>query len=138
MDVIINNATPAQVQVAPALPQFVPQQAVPYGPSGYGFRPDNDNDGPGFGLFLLLGVGAVLLFRRRRRWGPRHASAGGAAGETKEFWQRGRARFFSDRALDIARERYARGEINADDYAALRRTLGGEDMGGTEKPNAGT
>lgn len=139
MDVIINNATPAApVQVAPALPQYLPQQAVPYGYGPYAFR---DHDGPPIGLFVLLGVGALLFFRRRGRWERRLASAGGRPGSSAEdLWQRGRARLLGDRALDIARERYARGEINADEYAALRRDLGGEDAGNaaTTKPGDGT
>ena len=110
MDVIINNATPAApVQVAPSFPGYFPQQAVPY---GYGPSAFQRHDGPPFGLFVLLGIGLVLFFRRRQRWERRMAGAGGTNSRPGpsggEFWQRGRASLFGDRALDIARERYAR------------------------------
>ncbi|ULH15211.1 hypothetical protein MF271_14835 [Deinococcus sp. KNUC1210] len=60
----------------------------------------------------------------------------------RQNWQQGRERFFGggglfgngsvtdrllgDKALDIARERYARGEIDADQYAELQRNLSRE------------
>ena len=130
MDVIINNATPAQV---------IPQTYTPYvAPQGYG-PGFHGHDGPGFFPFLLL-IGAVLFFRRRRfmnrrrellgRGGP----VGGMGDEVLGTFRRGRERFFGDGALDIARERYARGEINADEYETLRRTLSGDSV---ETPRPG-
>ncbi|MFC4637949.1 SHOCT domain-containing protein [Deinococcus hohokamensis] len=127
MDVIINNATPAQV-----VPQtYTPTQLVPQGYQGYGPGAHHDG-GPGF-LPLLLVIGAVVFFRQRhlmnRRWGL--AGHGPMGGEVRDTFRRGRERFFADGALEIARERYAKGEIKTDEYEALRRTLAGEP---TESP----
>ncbi|GBF06996.1 hypothetical protein DAERI_110178 [Deinococcus aerius] len=139
MDVIINNATPG------ATLQMVPQQYVPAPGLGssapYGYGPGYRHDGgfPGFFLVLLI-AGAVVFLRRRGAW-RRWAGAGGPAGghlgdEVRDTFRRGRSRFLNDHALDIARERYARGEINADEYETLRRTLSGEE-GGAPRPPAG-
>ncbi|GAA5534972.1 SHOCT domain-containing protein [Deinococcus aluminii] len=121
VDVIINNA-------APGTPvQVIPQPyGGPYPPGSYGYGPGY---GPGlhggFPLFpLLLIIGAVLFLRR---WGWRHRpqfTDGGRLGEeVRDTFRRGRARFLEGHALEIARERYAKGEINADEYETLRRTL---------------
>ncbi|MFC4452565.1 SHOCT domain-containing protein [Deinococcus sonorensis] len=128
MDVIINNP-PAQT---------FQTQAVPSYPAGY-YAP-HDHGGPGFLLPLLLIGGAVLFFRGRgrRHWRERRMMMGAGNGrgweaqtdaskddgDWSEKLRRGRDRFFSDGALNIARERYARGEIDAEQYEALRRTLG--------------
>ena len=56
----------------------------------------------------------------RNGWPIFVGRSGGIADAAEQF------RLYRD-ALDIARERYARGEINADEYAALRRDLGGEE-----------
>lgn len=141
MDVIINNATPAQV---------VPQTYTPYqtGPQGFGFQGPgyspgfHGHDGPGFFPVLLL-IGAVLFFRRRmtgrhvmnrRRELLGHGPSGRVGDDMLGTFRRGRERFFGDGALDIARERYARGEINADEYETLRRTLSGDSV---ETPRPG-
>lgn len=147
MDVIINNAPAAQLPIP--LPAQLPAQG--YGQvqaTGYGYGPmpygqNRDHNGPGFLLPLLL-IGAFVLFARRR-FGRRFMAAGpGSHGggsdlaqEMRETFRQGRDRFVNDSAQHIARERYARGEINADEYEALRRTLGGElrpDRPTPEKP----
>ncbi|TSA86186.1 hypothetical protein FNU79_08450 [Deinococcus detaillensis] len=146
MDVIINNpATSAQPQV-----QYAPLTQTPYGYGpGYGEYKDNHgHGGPGFLLPFLL-IGGFLFWRgktKRRRMTQRWKMAGGLssqgpavqehgdAGNTgpdfvddiRENFRRGRERFMSDGALGIARERYAKGEINADEYQAIVRALGGD------------
>ena len=55
--------------------------------------------------------------------------------DIRENFRRGRQRFFSDGALEIARERYAKGEINADEYQAIVKALTGEQ--GTGRVNIG-
>ena len=138
MDVIINNpatTTAPQVQYAP-----ITQTPQGYGP-GYGANQNNqDHGGPGFLLPLVL-VGGFLVFRgrnkRRRmgRWqmannGPATPEGKAAApdfvDDIRENFNRGRQRFFSDGALNIARERYARGEISAEEYQAIANALTGE------------
>lgn len=143
MNVIIIDAAPAQV-----VPQvFIPSTAAPpgYGPAyGPGYH-----GGPGFLLPLLL-VGGFLLWRGRagRRWRRMHRPgvASGPADlrrdagpreedwnlrdegeDVRDLWRRGRERLFGDSAQTVARERYARGEISAEEYETIRRTLSGED-----------
>ena len=153
MDVIINNAGPSatpQVQYAP-----ITQTPQGYGP-GYG-EYQGHHGGPGFVLPLLL-VGGFLFFRSRnkrrrqmmRRWqmagGP--AMPGGNANpnpdapdfvdDIRENFKRGRQRFFSDGALNIARERYARGEINEGEYQAIVKALMGEQNSGRVNMNKDT
>ena len=156
MDVIINNPPAPQLPIPlPAqLPAQgygqVQATGYGYGPMPYGQY--QGQHGPGFLLPLLL-IGAFVLFARRRlgrrfmAGGP--GSHGGGpdlarsdlarsdlarsdmarsdmAQEMREKFRRGRDRFVNDSAQHIARERYARGEIDADEYEALRRTLSGE------------
>ncbi|GHF34170.1 uncharacterized protein (TIGR03382 family) [Deinococcus metalli] len=133
MDVIINNPPAATYQTPLPAQGYAPLQATPYGygPAAYGPYPHPH--GPGFLLPLLL-IGAFVLFRRRRFMARRFmAGDAGAmtanadmAAEMRDKWRRHRDRFVNDSALHIARERYAKGEINADEYEALRRTLSGE------------
>ncbi|THF68820.1 hypothetical protein E7T06_14760 [Deinococcus sp. Arct2-2] len=151
MDVIINNATPAQVTAQPAQ-TYAPIQGVPYGYGPQAYQQYQDRDGPGFGFFALLGLGIFLFAKARRKrqmWrhrmgrngmgmgGPQQALAGAdwgkpdmdkseMADEWRENFRRGKQKFFSDGALSIARERYAKGEINADEYQSLTKTLMGE------------
>ncbi len=137
MDVIINNpAASAQPQL-----QYAPITQTPYGYGpGYGAYQEHHHGGPGVLLPLLL-IGGFLFFRagaRRRRMMRRWQMAGGqnfaapAQGapdfvdDIRENFKRGRERFFSDGALNIARERYAKGELNADEYQALVKALGGD------------
>lgn len=138
MDVIINNP-PAATQM-PAQ-SSAPMQATPYGYGPMSYGQYHDHHGPGFLLPLLL-IGGLLLLKRRRFLGRRWMAGGPGrmngmesgpdmAAEMREKFRQHRNRFVSgpaeqDSALHIARERYARGEINADEYEALRRTLGGE------------
>ncbi|GGR14031.1 SHOCT domain-containing protein [Deinococcus ruber] len=147
MDVIINNASSSAqplVQV-PQIQGTYPLQSQP-APYGYGYDgPQEHGFGGGF-LVVAAVIGGVLLLKMRRRaWmmqrmggGPRPFSPGnpGAGGNTrtpeqmaadlKDTLQRGRERLFGDRALDIARERYARGEISTEEYSRLQRDLNGE------------
>lgn len=128
MDVIINNAVPGTpVQVIPQ--QYVPQQSTPSQPAPFG--PGNRSEGGPGGLFLVLILGAVIFLSRRQLWrdrrgGPPLSAGSNPGAEMRDTLRRGRARFLSDHALDLARERYAKGEINADEYETLRRTLSGE------------
>ncbi|MVN87088.1 hypothetical protein GO986_09940 [Deinococcus sp. HMF7620] len=119
MDIFVNNA-PAQ-----AVPQtYLPLQGVPY---GYGPLSAPRHDGPPGFLLVALGIGAFLFLRRRRL--HRFGGPGQMPEEVRhlrETFRQGRSRFMTDQAQQIARERYAKGEINADEYEALRRTLSGE------------
>lgn len=122
MDVIINNP--------PAAQPYAQVQGNPYGYGPmYGYP---QHHGPGALLPLLLILGAVF-FAKRRRMMRRFMMAGGSGplghhdhSTLHEKFRQGRDRFVNDSALHIARERYARGEINADEYEALRRNLSGE------------
>lgn len=133
MDVIIYTPGPQA--------QSTPMIQTPY---GYGPSSGHPHGGPGFLLPLLI-VGGFLFLRagdRRRRWARRQMQrptpAGGPAipepheddwnlrEDPRDLFRRTREQFFSDGALGIVRERYARGEINADEYETLRRTLSGE------------
>lgn len=151
MDVIINNATPAQITAQPAQ-TYAPIQGMPYGYGPQAYQPYGHHDGPGFGFFALLGLGIFLVARARRKrqmWrhrmgrggmssGPHSLAGAGAdwgkpdmdrsemADEWRENFRRGKQKFFSDGALAIARERYAKGEINADEYQNLTKTLMGD------------
>ncbi|AWN23038.1 hypothetical protein DKM44_07175 [Deinococcus irradiatisoli] len=132
MDVIINNpASPTQAQ-------YAPMSQLPYGPGpGYGYGPyHHHHGGPGFLLPLLL-IGGVLLWRRARRrrmrgwqWaGQSPAAARGGPDfveEIRENFKRGRERFMSDSALNIVRERFARGELSEQEYHAAVKALMGD------------
>ncbi|WP_425145325.1 hypothetical protein [Deinococcus sp.] len=151
MDVIINNPAAQtvlpQTYSAPA-PTYSTQGYA--APAPYGYAPGYEHHGPGFLLPLLLIGGLVLFLRsrgrqwrnRRRMWaaqgfgpgkpnmpeGGQNAAQQGNEPDWGEQWKRGRERFmggglFGDKALDIARERYAKGEIDADQYAELQRNL---------------
>ena len=77
--------------------------------------------------------------------GPQNSSDQGEWGQNwRQNFEQGRERFFGgglfsngsvadkllgDKALDIARQRYARGEIDADQYAELQRNLSKENEG---------
>ncbi len=141
MDVIINNPPAAQLPAQ----VYGQVQTMPY---GYGPMPQyRDHHGPGFLLPLLL-IGGFLFFKRgrhlRRRWMAAGPGMDGqdVAAEMRQKFRQHRDRFVNatagqDSALHIARERYARGEINADEYEALRRTLEGQprpDRPSPEKP----
>jgi hypothetical protein len=156
MDVIINNATPAQITAQPAQ-TYAPIQGVPYGYGPQGYQQYGDHDGPGFGFFALLGLGIFLFAKARRKrqmwrhrmgrngmgngmgggsqqalagagadWGKPDMDKSDMADEWRENFRRGKQKFFSDGALSIARERYAKGEINADEYQQLTKTLMGD------------
>jgi len=150
MDVIINNATPAQITTQPAQ-TYAPVQGMPYGYGPQAYQPYGHHDGPGFGFFALLGLGIFLVARARRKrqmwrhrmgrggmghqqalagagadWGKPDMDKSEMADEWRENFRRGKQKFFSDGALAIARERYAKGEINADEYQSLTKTLMGD------------
>lgn len=140
MDVIINNPVASaqpQAQYAP-----ITQTPYGYGPGSGAYQENHAHGGPGFLLPLLL-VGGFLFWRgknKRRRMMQRWQMAGGPAGmasnrphdapdfvdDIRENFRRGRERFMSDGALGIARERYAKGEINAEEYQAIVKALSGE------------
>ena len=157
MDVIINNAgSSAQplVQVPQVQGGQYPIQSQP-APYGYGYDgPQEHGFGGGFLVIAAVIGGFILLKARRRRalmmqrlgggprpFGPGSMGAGGPgqAADWKDTLQRGTERLFGDRALDIARERYARGEIGAEEYGSLQRGLSGEGRpeqqpGGSDTP----
>lgn len=87
------------------------------GDTGYGGYGYHGMMGPGFGwfigplmmlIFIALLVGAVVLVVRL---------LGGEIGGGKN---RG-----ADRSLEILRERFARGEIDTEEFEARRKSLGG-------------
>ncbi|MEJ2665762.1 MAG: SHOCT domain-containing protein [Deinococcales bacterium] len=98
--------------------------------------------GCGFGLGFLNFIGTILfilvlvwvlrfLFRGGFGWrGPRGGWYRGDYGYRGRHHRRG---WFRDDALDEARSRLARGEIDAQEFERLRSSLGG-DEGGDETP----
>ncbi len=134
MDIFVNNP-PAQ---------SVPVQSYPiqgYGASAYGYFPAGygDHHGGGFGVFALALLGVFLFLRwnrfggrrfggRHRRWAMmdgRMGASGGPEGVTTEGgrdWKPPRMPW-SDSAAEIARERFAGGEINADELGAILKGL---------------
>lgn len=111
MDIFINNAP------APAVPQVAQVQGMPY---GYGPMPQHHHHGPPFFLVLLLVVGTVIFLKK---WA---GSGCGSRQGRKDMYKRFRERrnhFVESHAFEIARERYAKGEINAEEYETLKRNL---------------
>ena len=140
MDVIINNPAAS----APAFPSTVQGYGPSYGsgayPAGYGPGWGHGGGNPLVGLLFI--VGAVLLVRfalrrawMRRGWGgggrweaarpekPETGPNSGPRGPRWPFWDAGG----EDSALKIARERFARSEISAEEFEAIRRGLSGAD-----------
>jgi hypothetical protein len=127
MDIFVNNP-PTQVQ------QF-PLQG--YGAPAYGSAPQySEHHGGGFGLVLLALLGGFLVLRwnrfggRRRRWAAMmDGRAGPAAGGPQATspggrdWKPPRMPWMRDSAAEIARERFARGEINADELGGILKGL---------------
>lgn len=148
MDIFINNppaqTAPAQsVQTVQAPAQSYPAQ--PYAVQGYappaygGYPPYGRHDGGGgFGFVLLALLGAFLFLRwnrfggRRRRWammegrGPGGQDAAGGESQGQRGWKPPRVPWARDNAAEIARERFARGEINADELGAILKGLDAE------------
>ena len=128
MDVIINNpAGPAQLQgqvYAPAQPQFYDQ--------GFGYH-GHHHHGGGFPFFLLLLIGGLVLARKmkRKRWMEYRTAQGaqGVKGDQKDwnprdfFEKKGGWFNKQDSAVEIARERYARGEITLEQLQVIVKTL---------------
>lgn len=127
MDVIINNPAPAapyQAQV------YTPAQGPYAGP-----YTDHHHHGGGFGGFLLLLVGGLLLARavKHKKWKAYRAAAsdGGHQKDWKnQDWKNPFEHKFAhwnhegkDAATDIARERYARGEITLEELQVILSTL---------------
>lgn len=139
MDIFVNNA-PAPVQA----PAYTQMQGVPYGYGPQTYGPYHDHHGPGLLLPLLL-IGGIVLFKRRRfaRYAMNrhaghqpHAEDFGTekfAQDMRDKFRKGRERFAHGGALDMARERYAKGEINADEYETLRRNLSSEGRGESDQ-----
>ena len=75
-------------------------------PYGNGMMNGYDNCGTGiFGLifFILIIIGSVLLIRY--------------------LWESGRAKKEQESALDILKKRYARGEINKEEFEEKKKDL---------------
>lgn len=98
----------------------------------YGFGP-----GWGCGLGFLNFLGTILFFVALV-WVVRFLLRGGRFGGRGGWrrWRHGRHDFGfgPDDALDEARVRLARGEIDAREYERLRSTLGGEPSDGAQGP----
>jgi putative membrane protein len=73
----------------------------------------------GFLVWLVFAVGLVVLIVLAIRWllrslnTPERSTLGGSVASSE------------DSALRVLRERFARGEIDADEFEQKRRTLGG-------------
>jgi putative membrane protein len=67
-----------------------------------------------FALSIAFTVLIIVLIAVGIRWLLQHSGSGPHAGPPRE-----------DNALAVLRERFARGEIDAEEYEARRRTLGG-------------
>jgi putative membrane protein len=73
----------------------------------------------GFVVWLVFAVGLVVLIVLAIRWllrslnSPQTSSLGGSVASSE------------DAALRVLRERFARGEIDTDEFEQKRRTLGG-------------
>ena len=135
MDIFINNPPAQSVQI-PSIQ--IPSVQVPFQGSagqGYGYAPYPRHDG-GFGFVLLALLGVFLFLRwnrsgRRRRWammGGPGVKAEGTQGTSQEGrdWKPPRMPWMRDSAAEIARERFARGEINADELGTILRGLDSE------------
>ncbi len=133
MDVIINNPAPTATLPAQG---FTPGYGPVYPSGGYaGYGPHWSHGGGSPFLGILFIVGAVLLVRFalrraafRRGWGgPRWAAARPETQGTAEPSFRPRWPFGGpeDSAMQIARERFARGELTAEEFDTIRRGLTG-------------
>jgi putative membrane protein len=72
----------------------------------------------GMGLWMVLGMGLMLLF-----WvGVIGLVVWGVAGLTRRYEPGSRSTEGSE-ALKVAKERYARGEINREEFTQIRRDL---------------
>ena len=133
MDIFINNPPAQSIQI--------PSVQVPFqgnSGQGYGYAPYPRHDGGGFGFVLLALLGVFLFLRwnrfggRRRRWAMMGGSAGSkndsaqATSQEGRDWKPPRMPWMRDSAAEIARERFARGEINADELGIILRGLDGE------------
>jgi hypothetical protein len=133
MDIFVNNPP---VQSFPVQGYGAP--AYGYAPQGYG-----DHHGGGFGVFALALLGVFLFLRwnrfggrrswgRHRRWAMMDGRSGapgqpeGASAEGQRDWKPPRMPWMRDSAAEIARERFARGEINADELSAILKGLDSE------------
>jgi hypothetical protein len=140
MDIFVNNPPAQSVPL-----QSYPVQTVPfqgYGVPAYGYAPNGygGHHGGGFGVVLLALLGAFLFLRwnrfgGRRRWammqgrgygpGAQQGSQDGQAGQgaSGRDWKPPRMPWMRDNAAEIARERFARGEINAEELATILKGL---------------
>ena len=129
MDIFVNNP-PAQIQQ-------IPLQG--YGAPAYGYAPQyGEHHGGGFGFVLLALLGGFLFLRWNRfggrlRGGPRWAAMtdgrGGQPGgpqATSSGGRKPRVPWMRDSAAEIARERFARGEINVDELGGILKGLEAE------------
>ena len=140
MDIFVNNPPAQSVPV-----QSYPAQSYPvqgYGAPAYGYNPAGygDHHGGGFGVFALALLGVFLFLRwnrfggrrfggRHRRWAMMDTRSGapvqpeGVSAEGQRDWKPPRMPWMRDSAAEIARERFARGEINADELGAILKGL---------------
>jgi uncharacterized membrane protein len=141
MDIFVNNPPAQSVPVQSYPVQTVPLQG--YGAPAYGYAPNGygGHHGGGFGFVLLALLGVFLFLRwnrfggRRRRWAVMQGVQGqgngsgaqqdGQGGPGRD-WKPPRMPWMRDNAAEIARERFAKGEINAEELAAILKGLDAE------------
>ncbi len=143
MDIFVNNPPAQSVQVPVQGYGVQGYGGQAYGGPAYGYPPYGGHHGGGFGFVLLALLGVFLFLRwnrfghRRRRWAAMMDGRGGPnwGGQkdglqpgTQEGrdWKPPRMPWMRDNAAEIARERFARGEINADELAAILKGLDAE------------
>jgi hypothetical protein len=151
MDIFVNNAPAQSVPAPQSVPVqgYGPVQGYSsvqgYGAPAYGYGPGPYGNGghhPGGFGFVLLALVAVFLFLRWNRLGGRFSGArrrrmamlagGGPGGgqdaaqgasQEGQGWKPPRMPWMRDNAAEIARERFARGEINAEELAVIMKGL---------------
>ncbi|MEM7737983.1 MAG: SHOCT domain-containing protein [Deinococcota bacterium] len=101
---------------------------VGHGFTGAGFGPHGMAGGMGFGLGFLNLLGTILFFIvlatliRGIIHGRRYRMGGWGGWSNRGHQQRTQG---SDDALNTARERFAKGDISADEFASLKEDLAG-------------
>lgn len=118
---------------------FQPQQPFPYAPApqtsqGYGEAPYaqfggwEQHHGGGFGFLLFLLLGGFVLFQLARRrmfwaWQMRTDTDASESRRAGFFDAADRNGSKQDRALGIARNRLANGEISPEEFEIIRKGL---------------
>lgn len=111
-----------------------------HGFTGAGFGPHGMAGGMGFGLGFLNLLGTILFFIvlatliRGFIHGRRYRMGGWGGWSSRGHQQRATG---NDEALNTARERFAKGEINADEFASLKEELAGNqaEQASTSRPS---